>query len=166
MRKKKDMKLTVGGLVFLTVMCVCVQLGQAQEQLIRKNAFVFNPVGFGLALAVGGYVDLDIEYQRALSRYVAFYLNPELLTSGYVSAFGLGVGLYFFPLGKYLNGLYLSAAVVPVFVGDMIAVGAEGVLGWQIVFRSGFVLGFGIGAVVSSGGGQFHLHLAKIGFAF
>jgi hypothetical protein len=134
------------------------------EDAVRENAILFNPMGIILG-AVVGVADFEIQYQRSLNRYFALYLNPELAFSISGSVFGIGVGGYFFPLGRQLNGLYLSAEVIPI-ISMPILVGFEAMLGWQWITRNGFAISLGAGGVYFPAGTKLHLHLATMGFAF
>jgi hypothetical protein len=137
----------------------------------KKNGIIFNPVGLILSLAAGG-IDFEVEYQRSLSRYLSFYLNPDFGSISYLSAIQLGVGIYVMPLGKSLNGLYFKAGIIPGIVTGygVPYFGVSAQLGWQFVTKSNFMLQLGIGydyvSMLGYGAGSLSLSLAKMGFAF
>ncbi len=145
-------------------------------QWYKENALLINPVQIALTAAIGG-ITVNVEYQRTLLPFLAWYIMPEfaMLKFGTSTLTGIGgvTGLYLFPFGHHLDGLYLRAGGMAAYylVGaGFLGLGGEALIGYQIVFKNSFVLSFGGGVRLITLAGTSvmtgTLELAKIGFAF
>ncbi len=128
--------------LIIVLVALAASLGFA-EDIERRNSLGVNPLAAIFSLTMNS-VDILLEYQHLFGSYVSLVVMPEILFGQGLFGAAVGLGVNVYPFGKGFNGLFIG--LVP--LGGIISVynylfplyGAVFRLGFQWVFRSGFLL--------------------------
>ena len=134
-----------------------------------EDVILFNPIGFGIALANSTF-DASCVFQKKINPYLSLVVVPDIAYSFGYSLLGvsLGGGLGIHPIGKGLNGFYITLlpSLGSILTNGTIFFEFSGTMGWQWIFDNGFTLNLGAGVGVNSiSGTNFKLRLLEMGFA-
>ena len=130
------------ALLIIALVAVAASVGFADE-IERRDSLAVNPLAAIISLAYGT-VDIVMEYQHLFGSHLSLVVMPEILFGPGIFGAAAGVGVNVYPFGRGFNGLFIG--LIP--LGGIISVynylfplyGAVFKLGFQWVFRSGFLL--------------------------
>ena len=127
------------------------QNGDPAEVERPTSAILFNPANALLGL-FGGIVAMDAEFQTALSDHFVLVATPGI---GYIPLFNvmlwsIEVGAQFMPMGRGLDGFFITLQPGIGGAGSFVGLTASAVLGYQWLFDTGFVFSLGAGARYTS----------------